>query len=135
MVQGSYPTSLLSLWDAYNDAKGSESIRPGMYIFITPKITLTCFDTSGSFLKSQTYAIILLPNGGPDLEAFPFATHSKATAWQQACSVFWQVTRSISTAEKSLQFEVYNGVLLSSTFLVMILFLTSTAICIGDKSW
>ena len=32
VIQGRYPKSLLSLWDAYNDAKGSENIRPGRYI-------------------------------------------------------------------------------------------------------
>ena len=58
------------------------------------------------FSKSQTYAVILLPNGGPDLEAFPFTTCSRNVGWQQACSVFWQVTRSLTSAEEILQFEV-----------------------------
>lgn len=29
VVQGSYPTSLLALWDGYNTKRGSESVRPG----------------------------------------------------------------------------------------------------------
>ena len=31
VVQGTYPSTLLSLWDAYNSRKGSEGIRPGMF--------------------------------------------------------------------------------------------------------
>ncbi|KAI0940133.1 hypothetical protein AcV5_001323 [Taiwanofungus camphoratus] len=86
VVRGKYPSLLLDLWDEYNDKKGSESVRP---------------DT---FTVSQVYAIIVLPNGGPDLEAYTFETASK-TGWRQACSLFWQVTRTLAEAEDLVCFE------------------------------
>ncbi|KDQ64363.1 hypothetical protein JAAARDRAFT_27985 [Jaapia argillacea MUCL 33604] len=86
VVRGRYPSLLLSLWDGYNEKKGSESIRPDM------------------FPVSQMYAIIVLPNGGPDLESYTFSTASK-TGWRQACSIFWQVARSLSKAEELVDFE------------------------------
>ncbi len=55
---------------------------------------------------NQLYAIIVLPNGGPDLEAFSFTKPSSKYAWRQACSVFWQVTKSLATAEELVCFEV-----------------------------
>ncbi|KAI0068563.1 hypothetical protein BV25DRAFT_1817426 [Artomyces pyxidatus] len=86
VVRGKYPSLLLSLWDEYNDRKGSESIRPDM------------------FTGSQVYAIIVLPNGGPDLEAFTFAQPTK-TGWRQAASLFWQVVRTLAEAEDLVSFE------------------------------
>jgi serine/threonine-protein kinase haspin len=53
------------------------------------------------------YAIIVLPNGGPDLEAFTFPTVGK-TSWRQACSLFWQVTKALAQAEDLVAFEVCN---------------------------
>ncbi|KAI0082363.1 hypothetical protein K474DRAFT_1655109 [Panus rudis PR-1116 ss-1] len=86
VVRGKYPSLLLDLWDEYHERKGSESVRP---------------DT---FTVSQTYAIIVLPNGGPDLEAYNFPSASK-TGWRQACSLFWQVTRALAEAEDLVRFE------------------------------
>ncbi|KAI0720324.1 hypothetical protein C8T65DRAFT_716067 [Cerioporus squamosus] len=86
VVRGKYPSLLLDLWDEYDERKGSESVRPD------------------SFTVSQLYAIIVLPNGGPDLEAYTFSTPSK-TGWRQACSVFWQVTRTLAEAEDLVSFE------------------------------
>ncbi|KAJ2922091.1 hypothetical protein H1R20_g15006, partial [Candolleomyces eurysporus] len=86
VVKGKYPEELLSLWDEYNEERGSESIRP---------------DT---FTLSQVYAIIVLPNGGPDLEAYTFSSPSKS-GWRQACSIFWQVTKSLAHAEHLVSFE------------------------------
>ncbi|KAI0751003.1 hypothetical protein C8Q80DRAFT_1154949 [Daedaleopsis nitida] len=86
VVRGKYPSLLLDLWDEYDERKGSESVRP---------------DT---FTVSQLYAIIVLPNGGPDLEAYTFSTPTK-TGWQQACSIFWQVTRTLAEAEELVSFE------------------------------
>ncbi|KZT71459.1 hypothetical protein DAEQUDRAFT_723969 [Daedalea quercina L-15889] len=86
VVRGKYPSLLLDLWDDYNAKKGSESVRPD------------------SFGVSQVYAIIVLPNGGPDLETFTFKTASK-TGWKQACSLFWQVARSLAEAETLVHFE------------------------------
>lgn len=56
------------------------------------------------FAASQTYAIIVLPNGGPDLEAYTFDRPTK-TAWRQACSIFWQVARALANAEALVSFE------------------------------
>lgn len=55
---------------------------------------------------SQVYAIIVLPNGGPDLEAYAFSQPAK-TGWRQACSLFWQITRALATAENLVSFEVH----------------------------
>lgn len=53
---------------------------------------------------SQVYAIIVLPNGGPDLEAYTFSQPTKI-GWRQACSLFWQVVRALATAENLVSFE------------------------------
>ncbi|KAF8914197.1 hypothetical protein CPB84DRAFT_1758668 [Gymnopilus junonius] len=86
VVKGKYPEMLLQLWDEYNERKGSESVRP---------------DT---FKVSQTYAIIVLPNGGPDLEAYTFRSSSRV-GWRQACSLFWQVAKALAHAELLVSFE------------------------------
>ncbi|EIW61678.1 uncharacterized protein TRAVEDRAFT_163113 [Trametes versicolor FP-101664 SS1] len=86
VVRGKYPSLLLDLWDEYDERKGSEGVRP---------------DTFG---VSQLYAIIVLPNGGPDLEAYTFSSPTK-TGWRQACSVFWQVARTLADAEELVSFE------------------------------
>ncbi|KIJ69976.1 hypothetical protein HYDPIDRAFT_104645 [Hydnomerulius pinastri MD-312] len=86
VVRGRYPSLLLDLWDEYNERKGSESIRPD------------------SFSLNQVYAIIVLPNGGPDLESVTFKNAAKA-GWHQACSVFWQVARALEQAEELVNFE------------------------------
>ncbi|KAJ7682510.1 hypothetical protein DFH06DRAFT_296314 [Mycena polygramma] len=84
VVRGTYPQVLLELWDEFYSRKGSEGIRP---------------DT---FSVSQAYAIIVLPNGGPDLEAYSFPTKG---GWKQACSVFWQVAKALAHAEQLVSFE------------------------------
>ncbi|EKM59315.1 uncharacterized protein PHACADRAFT_181318 [Phanerochaete carnosa HHB-10118-sp] len=86
IVRGKYPSLLLDLWDEYHERKGSESVRPD------------------SFPVSQVYAIIVLPNGGPDLESYTF-TSSSRNGWRQACSLFWQVTRALAEAEDLVEFE------------------------------
>ncbi|KAF7352547.1 Other/Haspin protein kinase [Mycena venus] len=84
VVRGTYPQVLLELWDEYYERKGSEGVRP---------------DTFG---VSQAYAIIVLPNGGPDLEAYTFPQKG---GWKQACSVFWQVAKALAHAEQLVSFE------------------------------
>ncbi|KAJ7068563.1 other/Haspin protein kinase [Mycena amicta] len=84
IVRGRYPQQLLELWDEYNTRVGSEGIRP---------------DT---FTVSQAYAIIVLPNGGPDLEAYTFASKG---GWKQAASIFWQVAKTLGHAEQLVSFE------------------------------
>ena len=58
-----------------------------------------------TFKVSQVYAIIVLPNGGPDLEAYTFYNASR-TGWRQASSVFWQVAKALAHAEQLVCFEV-----------------------------
>ncbi|KAG6335105.1 hypothetical protein ID866_3974 [Astraeus odoratus] len=86
VVRGKYPTLFLQLWDEYNERKGSESVRPD------------------SFGLNQVYAIIVLPNGGPDLESFTFK-HPSKSGWQQACGIFWQVARALEQVEDLVHFE------------------------------
>ncbi|KAG1761367.1 hypothetical protein EDD22DRAFT_804676 [Suillus occidentalis] len=86
VVRGRYPSLLLDLWDEYNERKGSESIRPD------------------SFGLAQVYAIIVLPNGGPDLEAFTFKNAARS-GWHQACSIFWQIATALDQAEDLMAFE------------------------------
>ena len=62
-------------------------------------------DVIDNFRVSQVYAIIVLPNGGPDLEAFTFPSPTR-TGWRQAASIFWQVTKALAHAENLVSFEV-----------------------------
>lgn len=80
---------------------------------------------------SQVYVIIVLPNGGPDLEAYSFSQPAK-TGWRQACSLFWQIVRALSTAEDLVSFEVH---LFSRSLFTLVLNLlpTSTGIFTGAK--
>ncbi|KXN86127.1 hypothetical protein AN958_10494 [Leucoagaricus sp. SymC.cos] len=86
VVRGKYPELLLNLWDEYNEKKGSESVRPD------------------SFTVSQMYAIIVLSDDGPDLEAYTFSNAGK-TGWRKAASLFWQVAKALAHAEKLVSFE------------------------------
>lgn len=61
-----------------------------------------------SFFESQAYAVIVLPNGGPDLETFSVSPNSGVT-WRQACSIFWQVARALAHAEDLVHFEVRHS--------------------------
>ena len=134
VVRGKYPSLLLSLWDEYNDVKGSESIKPGevtgrrmRYSFCLPS------PLQDTFSVSQVYAIIVLPNGGPDLEAYTFSSPSRI-GWTQACSIFWQVVYSISDAENLVSFEVCGH--LGRNFLWCThTQLLSIVISTGARSW
>ena len=109
VVRGKYPSLLLSLWDEYNDVKGSESIKPGGGCSTGCGPSLCSRSPpQDTFSVSQIYAIIVLPNGGPDLEAYTFSSPSK-NGWMQACSIFWQVVYSIADAEDLVSFEVRLG--------------------------
>lgn len=97
-----------------------------------------------SFPASQMFAIIILPNGGPDLEAFTFATPSSKMGWRQACSVFWQVVKSLAKAEDLVRFEVCIQSVFSSctfrhdlqiTLLPVVLLSISIVTFIGAKYW
>lgn len=88
-------------------------------------------DHVDTFSVSQLYAIIILPNGGPDLEAYQFATPSR-TGWRQACSIFWQVAKALGHAEQLVSFEVDLPIWLR--FSPILTSTLSTAICTGAKS-
>ncbi|CAE6423293.1 unnamed protein product, partial [Rhizoctonia solani] len=81
---GSYPQELLDLWDVYDREFKSESMRPD------------------SFLASQLFVLLVLPDGGPDLEHYTFAPR---TSWRAAAGIFWQVARTLARAESLVGFE------------------------------
>ncbi|KIM26755.1 hypothetical protein M408DRAFT_330367 [Serendipita vermifera MAFF 305830] len=94
IVKGKYPKLLIKEWDEFKRSNGSDGIRPD------------------SFTEHQLYAIVVLPNGGIDLESYSFgkATASGGAAksgspWRDAAEVFWQVTTSLAKAEELLKFE------------------------------
>ncbi|KAG9073845.1 hypothetical protein FS749_014638 [Ceratobasidium sp. UAMH 11750] len=84
VARGSYPRELLELWDAYDKEFGSESIRPD------------CFS------PAQLYALLVLPDGGSDLEHYTFVPR---TSWRAAFSIFWQVSQTLAQAESLVRFE------------------------------
>ncbi|KAG8685507.1 hypothetical protein FRC08_013075, partial [Ceratobasidium sp. 394] len=84
VARGSYPRELLELWDAYDKEFGSESIRPD------------CFS------PAQLYALLVLPDGGSDLEHYTFVPR---TSWRTAFSIFWQVSQTLAQAESLVRFE------------------------------
>lgn len=91
VVCGSYPSSLLDLWDKFDNDIGSESIRPDV------------------LLPTQHYAIICLPHCGQDLETYDLprsVNKSTVGPWRKSASIFWQVARALSVAEADVQFEV-----------------------------
>lgn len=71
------------------------------------------------------YAIIVLPNGGLDLEAYKFLNASKM-GWKQACSLFWQVAKALAHAEQLVSFEV-RGELPTLTFLELTIIIQRAA--------
>lgn len=87
------------------------------------------------FGVAQLYAIIVLPNGGPDLETFAFSPNGK-NSWAQACSIFWQVTRALSEAEDVVHFEVCSScsILINPTYEADDSYAHSIETFTGDKS-
>ncbi|KAK7207033.1 hypothetical protein BZA70DRAFT_234522 [Myxozyma melibiosi] len=81
IVKGEYPEHLLTLWDQYADLKESENERPDFYD------------------EEQKFCIVMLQNGGTDLE------HFKLKSWREAATVFWRVAKSIAKAEQAVEFE------------------------------
>jgi hypothetical protein len=82
VVQGQFPEALIDQWDAFDNERGSENNRPDFYE------------------EDQLFAIILLENGGTDLE------HTELRSWEEAVLVFWQVAFALARGEKERQFEV-----------------------------
>ena len=71
---------------------------------------------SDHFTDKQTYAVIILPNGGPDLENLSFNSLNLmvGSGWRQAGSIFWQVVRSLGQAGDLVHFEVSRSVVWSA---------------------
>ncbi|KAG8890528.1 hypothetical protein FRB98_007875 [Tulasnella sp. 332] len=102
VVRGPYPPELLELWDQYTQNKESENIRPRGCSPILVNARTSDFLGTDVLPPSTHYAIIVLPNGGVDLEAYTFPL---CNAWKSAVSVLWQVTRALAVAEDRYQFE------------------------------
>ncbi|KAI3651361.1 hypothetical protein MP228_003783 [Amoeboaphelidium protococcarum] len=81
VTSGKYPQKLLSCWDAWALTHQSENDRPD------------------EFKSDQKYGVLLLQNGGCDLE------HYKLSLVEQAVSLIVQCSLTIAQAEKTVQFE------------------------------
>lgn len=55
------------------------------------------------FDDNQYYTLIVLADGGVDLESFQF---DSTIGWKQAAGVFWQVVDALAQAELWTSFEV-----------------------------
>ncbi|EIW67554.1 hypothetical protein TREMEDRAFT_64143 [Tremella mesenterica DSM 1558] len=94
---GIYSAELLEPWDQFKSTIGSASTRPD------------CFDSE------QLYAVLVLNDGGIDLESFNF---DPVKGWEQAVGVFWQVADSLGRAEDWARFEhrdLHEGQILISS--------------------
>ncbi|KAI5779737.1 hypothetical protein EDC01DRAFT_620976, partial [Geopyxis carbonaria] len=81
VAKGQFPDALLTEWEIYENERGSENERPIFYD------------------NDQLFAIIMLENGGSDLE------HTELYGWEEACDVFWQVALALARGEKEREFE------------------------------
>jgi serine/threonine-protein kinase haspin len=81
VVRGSYPERLLRAWDERRRVKEDQNRRPDILPY------------------DQTYCILVLANGGSDLETL------KLKNWQQALGIFVQVCRALAKAELAYKFE------------------------------
>ncbi|KAI3639863.1 hypothetical protein MIR68_002177 [Amoeboaphelidium protococcarum] len=95
VTTGKYPQKLLSCWDSWALTHQSENDRPD------------------EFKSDQKYGVLLLQNGGCDLE------HFKLSQIEQAVSLIVQCSLTIAQAEKTVQFEHrdlhWGNVLLKAT--------------------
>lgn len=84
VTKGQFPDPLLVEWDVYDYDKGSENERPIHYD------------------NDQLFAVIMLENGGTDLE------HTELYGWEEAWDVFWQVALALARGERKREFEVIS---------------------------
>lgn len=80
-------------------------------------------DWSENFTAKQRYALVLLSDGGIDLETFKF---DSASGWVQAAGMFWQVADALARAEQWTKFEVSLCVIVYTAD--SLLFSTSTSL-------
>ncbi|RPA80825.1 hypothetical protein BJ508DRAFT_415092 [Ascobolus immersus RN42] len=81
VAQGQYPQQLLREWHKYDEERGSENYCP---------------DTYGD---EQLFIIILLENGGTDLE------HFEIKSWSEAKEIFKQTAQALAVGESEVEFE------------------------------
>ncbi|PWN36843.1 uncharacterized protein FA14DRAFT_159171 [Meira miltonrushii] len=81
IVRGTYSDRLLRAWDQRVKQKSDQNARPDR------------------FEDDQLYGLLLLSDGGKDLESFVLPS------WSQAASVFAQVVQAIAEAEQKCEFE------------------------------
>ncbi|SCZ91050.1 BZ3500_MvSof-1268-A1-R1_Chr1-3g02513 [Microbotryum saponariae] len=89
IVQGPYPSRLLSEWDLYRRRLQRER-RADYDSQIRPSV----------LHDNQVYAIICLAHAGTDLESF------KLKSWKDAASVLWQAAQACARGEEKVEFEV-----------------------------
>ncbi len=135
-MQGCYPESLLSEWDAFDEDRGSDSVRPGKSASSSNQSDRMDLADSAALLSDklpsdQMYAIILLANGGTDLESFRF---SSTVGWNQALSIIVQLAETLNVAEASGRFEVSYHAPIQCFHLLSLIFLDSIAIFTKAKS-
>ncbi|KDN44373.1 hypothetical protein K437DRAFT_224973 [Tilletiaria anomala UBC 951] len=83
VTKGVYAERLVRSWNDFDAAveNGSENRTPER------------------FEEEQKYLVVVLSDGGTDLE------HFGVSSWEQAASILWQVVTSLATAEEQKQFE------------------------------
>ncbi|MCO5590145.1 hypothetical protein L7F22_044114 [Adiantum nelumboides] len=81
IVCGTYSDRLLRAWDERIKQKSDQNARPDR------------------FKDDQLYGLLLLSDGGKDLESFIIQS------WSQAASVYTQVVQAIAEAERKCEFE------------------------------
>ena len=80
----------------------AEAVRESLSRCAIPKL-LSLLILLDVLPAGQVYAVLVLPNGGTDLETHVFKPSS---SWTQACSVFWQIADALHAAEDLVDFEV-----------------------------
>ena len=85
LIRGNYPPILLTKWDEYQDAKGSDNVRPDTDLFPVDSM--------------QKFVVLEMSNGGEDLENVILNNASVGLA------IFQQVAHALGIAEKAYQFE------------------------------
>lgn len=81
IVCGTYSDRLLRAWDERVKQKSDQNVRPDR------------------FKDDQLFGLLLLSDGGKDLESFVLQS------WSQAASVYTQAVQAIAQAEEKCQFE------------------------------
>jgi len=81
IVQGKYPAALLDAWDEWTNTHETESDRPDCYT------------------SSQRYCVVMLENGGVDLE------HYEVKSWIQARQLLRDIVKTLACGEREREFE------------------------------